>query len=218
MTCRDRPLPSCVFPNLIDRARVCPTDFRLLASGTPTLLTIRATAESRRLASDLFMEAIVARPGTGPAPQSPSAIDSPVGWRFPSEGEGHTFESCRVRHFDAGLAEGYARSRSTCSSAQVCASKQSDQSCHQLRDARRPGNAVRVGASRVNGPQKTARPTATTRSQGGADRHSSDVTSSEARQKIRSADPAAFRHRSALRQLRITVANAYKIELISNRH
>src|ERR1700738_2868610 len=29
----------------------------------------------------------------------PSAVDSRVDWRLPSEGKGHTFESCRVRQF-----------------------------------------------------------------------------------------------------------------------
>jgi hypothetical protein len=38
-------------------------------------------------------------PGTGPTLQFRSAVDSWVGWRLPSEGKGHTFESCRVRQF-----------------------------------------------------------------------------------------------------------------------
>src|SRR5882762_5066970 len=43
------------------------------------------------------MESIVAHPSTGPTHRFPSAVDSRVGWRLPSEGKGHTFESCRVR-------------------------------------------------------------------------------------------------------------------------
>ena len=46
-----------------------------------------------------FMESIVAHPSAGPTLQFPSAADSRVGWRLPSEGKGHTFESCRVRQF-----------------------------------------------------------------------------------------------------------------------
>jgi len=45
------------------------------------------------------MKSIVAHPSTGPTLQFPSAVDSRVGWRLPSEGKGHTFESCRVRKF-----------------------------------------------------------------------------------------------------------------------
>jgi hypothetical protein len=36
---------------------------------------------------------------TGPTLQFPAAVGGRVGWRLPSEGKGHTFESCRVRHF-----------------------------------------------------------------------------------------------------------------------
>jgi hypothetical protein len=54
-------------------------------------------AENWRFASNLFMKSIAAHPSTGPTFQFPSALDSRVGWRLPSEGKGHTFESCRVR-------------------------------------------------------------------------------------------------------------------------
>src|SRR5437660_371959 len=43
------------------------------------------------------MESIEAHPNTGLTLQFPSAVNSRVGRRLPSEGKGHTFESCRVR-------------------------------------------------------------------------------------------------------------------------
>jgi hypothetical protein len=47
--------------------------------------------ENWRFVSDLFMECIVAHPSTGPTLRFPSAVDSRVDWRSPSEGKGHTF-------------------------------------------------------------------------------------------------------------------------------
>ena len=61
--------------------------------------TIRATPKAGVFASNLFMKSIVAHPSTGPTLQFPSAVDSRVGWRLPSEGKGHTSESCRARQF-----------------------------------------------------------------------------------------------------------------------
>jgi hypothetical protein len=42
-------------------------------------------AENWRFASNLFMKSIAAHPNTGPTLQFPSALDSRVGWRLPSE-------------------------------------------------------------------------------------------------------------------------------------
>ena len=53
-------------------------------------------AEKWGFASNLSMESR-GSPNVGPTLQVPSAVICRVGRRLPSEGKGHTFESCRVR-------------------------------------------------------------------------------------------------------------------------
>jgi hypothetical protein len=93
-----------------------------------------------------FVESIVAHPDTGPTLQFPWAVDSKVGWRLPSEGKGHTFESRSGAPIISGTfrASAFDRVRrchrgGTANFKLIMAARETPLTSRRLRDCRPPG-------------------------------------------------------------------------------